>query len=485
MARGRYICNTLKAIRKQIADANGIDYSPEECHFNGECKGTCPKCEKDVKNLEHELRLRKKAGKTIKVVGVALEMTALATSIMSCSTQKGYYNSTPPLPKKVIPIHFQEYTSKDSILLKERETLNKKGVLFVQGHIIDEKTKEPICTAFITAKLSGKKTAADIDGNFTIEVEQGDTITIKFIGMQDRIIKLSEMNLEKLNVITLTESNICNTLKAIRKQIADANGIDYSPEECNYKGECMGTCPKCEQDVRDLEYELHLRQMAGKAIKVAGIAAGLVAMTACSDGKVQRISSDATKSELNIVKKEEPKPGDRQLEGDISFSDEAKYAEEENRKLGEIPRNPRMEITKERTSNDRKGTTSKKSKKGNTALMQSAVDTDSIENSNIFGVVEEMPSFPGGMAALMKYIKDNLRYPEICREGAAMGRVHVVFIVNEDGSLSDIKVIRSISPELDKEAIRVVKSMPKWNPAKQNGKAVKMKYVVSVNFRPE
>lgn len=117
--------------------------------------------------------------------------------------------------------------------------------------------------------------------------------------------------------------------------------------------------------------------------------------------------------------------------------------------------------------------------------MQSAVDTDSIENSNIFGVVEEMPSFPGGMAALMKYIKDNLRYPEICREGAAMGRVNVGFIVNEDGSLSDVKVIRSISPELDKEAIRVVKSMPKWNPAKQNGKVVKMKYVVPVNFRPE
>ena len=280
--------------------------------------------------------------------------------------------------------------------------------------------------------------------------------------------------------------NICDTLKAIRKQIADANGIDYSPEECNYKGECMGTCPKCEQDVRDLEYELHLRQMAGKAIKVAGIAAGLVAMTACSDGKVQSLSPDATKSELNIVKKEEPKSGDRQLEGDISLRDEAKHAEEEeNRKQGEIPSNPRMEITKEQTSNDRKGTTSKKSKKGNTALIQSAVDTDSIENSKIFGGVEEMPSFPGGMAALMKYIKDNLRYPEICREGAAMGRVNVVFIVNEDGSLSDVKVIRSIIPELDKEAIRVVKSMPKWNPAKQNGKAVKMKYVVSVNFRPE
>lgn len=205
-AKGHNICDTLKVIRKQIADANGINYSPEECHFTGECKGTCPKCEKDVRVLEHELRLRQKAGKAIKVAGVALGMTVLSASITSCSIQKGYYNSTPSLPKKVIPIRFQEYTSKDSILLKEKETLSKKGVLFVQGHIIDESTKEPIVAAFITAKLSEKKTVADIDGNFTIEVKPKDTITIKFIGLQDRIIKLSEMNLEKLNVITLTES---------------------------------------------------------------------------------------------------------------------------------------------------------------------------------------------------------------------------------------------------------------------------------------
>ncbi len=61
--------------------------------------------------------------------------------------------------------------------------------------------------------------------------------------------------------------NICDTLKAIRKEIADANGIEYSPEECHFKGECRGTCPKCEQEVKDLEYELRLRQMAGTAIK--------------------------------------------------------------------------------------------------------------------------------------------------------------------------------------------------------------------------
>ena len=277
--------------------------------------------------------------------------------------------------------------------------------------------------------------------------------------------------------------NICDTLKAIRKQIADANGIDYSPEECNYKGECMGTCPKCEQDVRDLEYELHLKQMAGKAIKVAGIAAGLVAMTACSDGKVQRISSDATQGELNIVKEEVPKPGDRQLEGDISFSDEAKYAEEENRKLGEIPSNPRMEITKERTSNDRKGTTSKKSKKGNTALMQSAVDTDSIENSKIFGGVEEMPSFPGGNSALMKFLNENIHYPVVAQENGVQGRVVISFVVERDGHITDVQVARSVDPSLDKEAQRVVKSMPKWIPGKQNGSAVRVKYNVPVSFR--
>ena len=86
---------------------------------------------------------------------------------------------------------------------------------------------------------------------------------------------------------------------------------------------------------------------------------------------------------------------------------------------------------------------------------------------------------------MMQYIKDNVRYPKECQEGAATGRVIVGFTVNEDGSLSDIKVMRSITPKLDKEAIRVVKSMPKWNPAKQNGKAVKTKYTVPVTFRLE
>lgn len=186
--KGRNICDTLKAIRKQIADANGIDYSPEECHFKGECKGTCPRCEQDVRDLEHELRIRQMAGKAIKVAGVALGITALAASTTSCATQKGYYSS---ISEKTLPILFQEYTPNDSVLLKEKEALNKKGVLFVQGHLIDEQG-DPQVGATITAKISGSKTIADKDGNFTIEVEKEDIITVKYLGMQDRIIKITK-----------------------------------------------------------------------------------------------------------------------------------------------------------------------------------------------------------------------------------------------------------------------------------------------------
>lgn len=180
MARGRNICNILKAIRKQIADANEIKYSPEECHFKGECKGTCPKCEQDVRDLEYELRLRQIAGKAIKVAGIALGITTLATSATSCATQKAKYDMESSMPEKVIPISYQDYTSNDTILLKEKEELGKKGVLFVQGHVIDdEDEKNPIIGAIITSKLSRKQTLSDIDGNFTLEVKQGDMITVK------------------------------------------------------------------------------------------------------------------------------------------------------------------------------------------------------------------------------------------------------------------------------------------------------------------
>jgi protein TonB len=105
-----------------------------------------------------------------------------------------------------------------------------------------------------------------------------------------------------------------------------------------------------------------------------------------------------------------------------------------------------------------------------------------VENK-VFDVVEQMPSFPGGQSALMQYLQSNVKYPVVAQENGVQGRVVVSFVVERDGSITDVQVVRSVDPSLDREAQRVVRSMPKWIPGKQNGQAVRVKYNVPVSFR--
>ena len=112
-----------------------------------------------------------------------------------------------------------------------------------------------------------------------------------------------------------------------------------------------------------------------------------------------------------------------------------------------------------------------------------AVEEEEPEEQTIFEVVENMPDFPGGQAALMQYLAKNIKYPTIAQENGTQGRVIVQFVVNKDGSIVDAKVVRSVDPYLDKEALRVINTMPKWKPGKQRGKPVRVKYTVPVTFR--
>ena len=105
------------------------------------------------------------------------------------------------------------------------------------------------------------------------------------------------------------------------------------------------------------------------------------------------------------------------------------------------------------------------------------------EEPEVFMVVEDMPEFPGGTAALMQYLQKNIKYPAICRENNIQGRVLVTFIVNKDGAVVEPEVVKSVNPSLDKEALRVISTMPKWKPGSQRGKPVRVKYTVPVNFR--
>ena len=100
-----------------------------------------------------------------------------------------------------------------------------------------------------------------------------------------------------------------------------------------------------------------------------------------------------------------------------------------------------------------------------------------------FDVAEIMPSFPGGQTALMQFLRDNIRYPQIAIENNIQGRVTLQFIVNTDGSIVDIRVVRGADPLLDREAVRVVQSMPNWSPGKQGNQPVRVRFTLPVNFQ--
>ncbi len=111
------------------------------------------------------------------------------------------------------------------------------------------------------------------------------------------------------------------------------------------------------------------------------------------------------------------------------------------------------------------------------------VVTEAPVEEEVFDMVEQAPQFPGGPAELMSYLGKNIRYPVIAQENGIQGRVVCQFVVGSDGSVRDIKVLRSLDPSCDKEAVRVIQSMPKWIPGRQNGKAVSVRYTLPVTFK--
>ncbi len=124
--------------------------------------------------------------------------------------------------------------------------------------------------------------------------------------------------------------------------------------------------------------------------------------------------------------------------------------------------------------------------KNTEVIIQAPVEVQEEEEEEevVFVVVEKMPEFPGGQQALFKYLSENVKYPVIAQENGIQGRVICQFVVNKDGKIVDVEVVRSGGdPSLDKEAVRVIKSMPNWKPGQQRGKAVRVKYTVPVNFR--
>ena len=270
--------------------------------------------------------------------------------------------------------------------------------------------------------------------------------------------------------------SICNVLKTIRKQIAEANEIKYEPRECHHKGECRGTCPACEAEVRYIEQQLDIRRQLGKAVALMGISAGLSALTSCGNKA----------EEVKEVEKDSLTVGNVRVEPATHISGDIDYHSPEDCVIVE----KRQPTAKIRTA---KFQTSQKEDEIDTAcieVMKGAIDTipeplaEEQAPERTFGdVVEQMPMFPGGATALFDYLSENIKYPEDCEKDSIEGRVIVTFVVEKDGSLTEAKVVKGVHPSLDEEALRAVKGMPKWIPGAWNGERVRTKYTIPVTFK--
>ncbi len=269
---------------------------------------------------------------------------------------------------------------------------------------------------------------------------------------------------------------ICNALRDVRRQIALANDIPYETSDCHHEGDCLGTCPKCEQEMRYIENQLSLRRAAGKAVSLVGLSLGISAAFA-SCGNQPTATNQTTANQTTSDNPESPTRRRNYVER-LDYVPEAESVENliPAEEWEDIDGDVEIEEIEMKPMADE------------IVMKTGLVAGDPLENvfpedGKIYTVVNQQPDFPGGEKALVAYIKNNLKYPSFASENGIQGRVTLSFVVEKDGSISNIEILRSPAEELSQEAIRLVKSMPKWKPGVLKGENVRVKYVLPVTFR--
>lgn len=290
------------------------------------------------------------------------------------------------------------------------------------------------------------------------------------------------INNKNLEVSMSKGKSICSVLKTIRKQVADANGIKYEPRVCHYQGECLGTCPACEAEVRYLEQQLDMRRQLGKAVAIIGISAGLAALTGCNNKVKPENKIDEGQDSLSHCKSVIDTM--EHVDGDVAYRSPVDSVIIKKDPATIKKRTAPFEAPASQTTTEMKDSAIVEEEH---VLRVGEVVVDECppqpDLNKVFGIVEQMPMFRGGDAALMTFLDENIRYPSECMLKGIEGRVVVTFIVERDGTITNAKVIKSVHPLLDKEALRVVESMPKWFPGKENGISRRVGFTLPVRFR--
>ena len=193
MAKGKSTCKLLKDIRQQIADANGISYQPKECHHKGDCAGTCPACEEEIRYLERELKARKGNGFGMKVAGIAAGICATVMP-MTAAAQGVKPDSTANLPVRT--------TKKDSVKVVDLSDGCASPVV-VRGMVVGSDDKEPLIGAFILIEGTTKGVATNIDGLFALKLPPDTSLVVSFIGYKQKTVSVSSLLRSDNNVIVL------------------------------------------------------------------------------------------------------------------------------------------------------------------------------------------------------------------------------------------------------------------------------------------
>ena len=193
MAKGKSTCKLLKDIRQQIADANGISYQPKECHYEGDCAGTCPACEEEIRYLERELKARKGNGFGMKVAGIAagicatvMPMTAAAQAVKPDSTANPPVQITKKAPIKVVDL-----------------SDGCASPVVVRGMVIDAEDKEPVIGASVVIDGTNKGVATNVDGQFALKLPPDTSLVISYIGYKKQKVHVSSLLRPENNVIIL------------------------------------------------------------------------------------------------------------------------------------------------------------------------------------------------------------------------------------------------------------------------------------------
>ena len=205
MVKGKSTCKLLKDIRQQIADANGTSYPPKECHHKGDCAGTCPACEEEIRYLESELKARKGNGFSMKVAGIAAGICATVMP-MTAAAQGVKPDSMSNLPVRT--------TKKDSVKVVDLSDGCASPVV-VRGMVIDAEDKEPVIGASVVIDGTNKGVATNVDGQFALKLPSDTSLVISYIGCKDKKVHVSSLLHSDDNVIVLEADDLSGIAEEI------------------------------------------------------------------------------------------------------------------------------------------------------------------------------------------------------------------------------------------------------------------------------